>query len=184
MFKTKKLGNQKHNKQGQFSSLDYKTAQRHRRLNTILLLELSLLTTLGIILADLTAQKISSALYPLPEMVKTAHSQGDLTIQEHICNATNGENCSVIYNLCTKESGTWLTSEAPCQQYSVNKNINGTYDYSWLQVNDVHIIGRPASKGKGTITMNCVYDLYCISRWANEQIKAGNGHIWVGWSKI
>ena len=106
------------------------------------------------------------------------------TIQEHICAATNGENCDVIYNLCKKESGTWLTSEPPCQKYSVNKNTNGTFDYSYLQINDVHIIGRPASKGKGTITMDCVYDLYCASRWANEKIKKEQGHIWVAWDKI
>ncbi|MFA7702694.1 MAG: hypothetical protein WCX80_04565 [Patescibacteria group bacterium] len=108
----------------------------------------------------------------------------EMTIKEKICIATNGENCDVIYNLCKKESGTWITNEPPCQKYSVNKNTNGTFDYSYLQINDVHIIGRPASEGKGTITMDCVYDLYCASRWANEKIKAGGGHIWVAWNNI
>ena len=101
------------------------------------------------------------------------------TVREHICAATNGENCDVIYNLCKKESGKFENTKEPCQQYAVNGNKNGTYDYSWLQVNDVHIIGRWASKGKGTITMECVYDLYCVSRWANEKIKAGQGNLWV-----
>lgn len=106
------------------------------------------------------------------------------SVRDIISKATNGENVDVIYNLCTHESGTWMTHEEPCQKYSVNKNKNGTFDYSWLQVNDVHIIGRPQSKGKGTITMECVYDLSCVSKWANEKIKNGGGHIWVAWGSI
>ena len=102
-----------------------------------------------------------------------------------ICKATNGENCQVIYNLCTKESGKFITTdEEKCQKWATGKNTNGTFDFSWLQINDVHIIGRPASKGKGTITMECVYDLPCVAQWANEQIKKGNGHIWSAWDKI
>jgi hypothetical protein len=100
-----------------------------------------------------------------------------------ICKATRGENCDTIYNLCTKESGKFInTDEEKCQRYAVGKNTNGTFDFSWLQINDVHIIGR--SKGKGTITMECVYDLPCVAKWANEQIKKGNGHIWSAWDKI
>lgn len=104
-----------------------------------------------------------------------------------ICKATNGENCDVIYNLCKAESGKWLnTDEEKCVKWSVNvsNNKNGTIDYSWLQINDVHIIGRPASKGKGTITMECVYDLPCVAKWANERIKKGNGNIWTAWDNI
>lgn len=110
-----------------------------------------------------------------------------VTIKEHICAATNGENCDVLYNLCVKESGKWL-KDLPkaerCNQWSVGKNTDGTFDYSWYQINDVHIIGRPASKGTGTITIECAYDLYCSSRWVNEQIKAGRGNIWVAWGSI
>lgn len=107
-----------------------------------------------------------------------------VTIKEHICAATNGENCDVLYNLCVKESGKWVKDGEKCSQYSVGKNTNGTFDYSYYQINDVHIIGRPASQGRGTITMDCVYDLYCSSRWVNEQVKAGRGSIWVAWKNI
>jgi len=116
------------------------------------------------------------AIRTLPEPV--------LSVKEHICTATKGENCQVIYNLCKKESGTFIKGQEPCQQYSVNKNSNLTFDHSWFQINDVHIIGRPASKDKGTIKIDCVYDLYCASRWVNDKINAGYGHIWVAWSKI
>lgn len=105
-----------------------------------------------------------------------AQIEPNLTISEHICQATNGENCDVLYNLCMAESN--------CEKYAINKNTNGTYDYSYFQINDVHIIGKKASKGKGTITMDCVYDLYCVSKWSNEKVKEGKLHIWVASKKI
>lgn len=107
------------------------------------------------------------------------------TPKDIICKATNGENCDVIYNLCKAESGKFITTdEEKCQKWATGKNTNGTFDFSWLQINDVHIIGRPASEGKGTITIECVYDLPCVAQWANEKIKKGQLHIWVGASKI
>ena len=99
--------------------------------------------------------------------------QPELSIKQHICEATNGENCDVIYNLCMAESN--------CERWAVNHNTNGTFDYSYFQINDVHIIGK--SK-KGTITMDCVHDLYCAARWVNEKVKAGQLHIWVAANKI
>ncbi len=95
---------------------------------------------------------------------------------ETICKATNGENCDVIYNLCKAESG--------CKQYAVNFNTNNTYDYSWFQINSVHIIEQKSSKGKGTINFECVYDLSCSAKWVNEKIKQNQLHIWVASSKI
>jgi len=107
-----------------------------------------------------------------------------LTAKERICAATNGENCEIIYELCKRESGQFdLSYEESCQQFAVNKNRNGTFDHSWLQINDLHIIGRPASHGQGTITMACVYDLECVSVWTNKKIKEGDGHIWMTWNK-
>lgn len=129
-----------------------------------------------IVLADLVAQDLASKYYPIPEIPKIEQVEKELTIQEHICKATNGQNCEVLYNLCMAESN--------CEMYAVNKNTNATFDYSWYQINDVHIIGKRASKGQGTISQACVYDLYCASRWANEKIKAGQGNIWVAWHKI
>lgn len=110
------------------------------------------------------------------QTVPVVEKKQPTTNKEYICDATNGENCDVLYNLCMKESG--------CYQYAVNKNTNGTFDYGYFQINSVHIIGNNWSKGKGTITMDCVYDLYCVSRWVNEQVKKGNGSIWVAWKAI
>jgi hypothetical protein len=93
----------------------------------------------------------------------------ELTIKEHICAATNGENCDVIYNLCMKESG--------CRKYAINHNDNGTFDYSYFQINSIHI-------KSGAISYDCAYDLYCSARWVNEKIKAGQLHIWTAAKKI
>ena len=92
---------------------------------------------------------------------------------ETICKATKGENCDVIYNLCKAESG--------CKKYAVNKNKNSSFDYSYFQINSLHIKGIGK---KGNLDMSCVYSLPCISQWVNEQIKAGRGNIWVAWKKI
>lgn len=118
------------------------------------------------------------------EVIPVQPKKEPQTVKEHICDATNGDNCDVLYNLCKAESGKWLQEGEKCNQWSTHLNTDGTYDYSWYQINDRHIIGRPQSKGKGTITMDCVYDLYCSSRWANEQIKNGNGSIWVAWKNL
>lgn len=100
-------------------------------------------------------------------------SRSTQTIKEQICNATEGENCDVIYNLCKAESG--------CNKWAVNKNKNSTYDYSYFQINQIHIKGF---NKKATIDMKCVYSLPCVSKWVNDQIKAGHGNIWVAWKKI
>lgn len=182
-FKRNKIGNQNHKANGQFASSSYIRAKNRKKWFMVFTILFTILSTLVLWLSDLTAQKVANALYPIPKVVE-AQAEHSMTIKEHICVATDGENCDVLYNLCTKESHVFDKTKEPCQQYSTNYNSNGTYDHSWYQINDVHIIGRPASNGQGTITLDCVYDLYCASRWANEQIKKGNGHIWVAWSKI
>ena len=101
---------------------------------------------------------------------------------ETICKATNGENCDVIYHLCQKES-------YGCTKYPrPGKNKNGSSDFSWMQVNEVNILeyNKNATKAqkKDMIGIDCVYDLSCVARWANEQIKKGNGHIWSTWKSI
>ena len=130
--------------------------------------------------------KIQSIISPVEASI--ALPPEPTTPKDIICKATNGQNCDVIYNLCTKESGKFINIDKndteKCQKWATGKNTNGTFDFSWLQINDVHIIGRPASKGKGTISMECVYDLPCVAQWANEQIKKGNGHIWSTWDNI
>jgi len=140
----------------------------------------------GMIAMDTQVIKMATEVFPAYAYTERAKEEKVLTVKEHICNATDGENCDVLYNLCKKESGRYivLPGTEPCQQYSVGHNTNGTKDYSWFQINEVHIIGRSASNGRGTITIECAYDLYCASRWANEQIKSGNGHIWVAWKNI
>ena len=112
-----------------------------------------------------------------PIIVEVSPREPEMTIEEHICNATGGENCDVLYNLMKAENGKLDQNVAPV-------NTNGTTDHSWYQINSVHIIGSPYSKGRGTITMPCVYDLYCVSKWVNNKIKAGEGNIWVAWDRI
>ena len=163
------------------------TKARRRWINTVgysLLSAICAATLVISVAREITVREIAGYIPP----VYAANPKKEIiileepkTVAQEICDATNGENCQVIYNLCKKESGHWLTKQPPCQKWSVNKNKNGTFDYSWLQINDLHIIGR----GKqGTITMDCVYDLACVSQWTNEQIKAGRGHIWVAWDSI
>ena len=116
-------------------------------------------------------------------VVSTAHAQvpvvpkeKDRTLFQQISDATNGENVDVIYNLCKAESN--------CQKYAVNKNTNHTYDYSYFQINSVHIKGNKFAKGRGSITMECLYEISCSAKWVNEKIKQGQLHIWVASKKI
>jgi hypothetical protein len=160
---------------------------RNKKLTNILLAEIAIFIALFLILADHTFGFVASKIYPEPSIptIELKTPEPILSVREHIESATNGQNVDVLYNLCKVESGRFdLSKEEECQQYAVGKNTNGTFDYSWYQINDVHIIGRPASNGQGIITLECVYDLYCASRWVNEQIKKGNLHIWVGAAKI
>jgi hypothetical protein len=165
------------------------TKRPKSKLTKILILEIAIAISMFVWLADLTAETVFEALYPIQPVKalteQSVASEEVISIAEHICLATNGENCDVLYNLCKAESGRFdLSKEEECQQYAVGKNWEGNFDHSWYQINDQHIIGRPDSLGKGTITLDCTYDLYCASRWANAQVKAGNLHIWVGASKI
>lgn len=134
----------------------------------------------AIIILPALASFIYTANY---HVVSTAYAQvpnrpevKEMTLYQQISDATNGENVDVIYNLCKAESG--------CKKYAVNKNTNHTYDYSYFQINSVHIKGNNFAKGKGTITMECVYDIDCSAKWVNSQIKAGNGSIWVAWKNL
>ena len=96
-----------------------------------------------------------------------------LSPREEICKAIDGENCDVLYNLMMRESGG--------NKYAINKNKNGTFDYSWFQINQINIKGM----GKhGVVDMECVYNLTCIAQWTNRQIKAGNGYIWAAWNYL
>jgi len=70
MFKRKKIGNPSHSKQGKFASSDYKITLRRQKLTKIIVVETALLITLTIILADLTAQMVAEAIYPIPEALK------------------------------------------------------------------------------------------------------------------
>lgn len=136
------------------------------KLNKILLVEIGLALALIVVLADLTAKRVANAMYPVIKHVQ-AEIMPDYTIAEHICLATNGENCEVLVNLAKCESG--LQKEA----YHVNTNL--TVDLGLFQWNSVHF---------NKISPNCALDVYCSARAANEEIKKGNGHIWVCWDKI
>lgn len=127
-------------------------------------IELALLITL----IDMTAQFVASKIYPIPEMPKIELPEQEKSIAQHICEATNGENCDILVNLAYCESK--LDKEA------YNVNTNGTIDLGLFQINSVHY-GR-------TITASQALDVYASTRWSNEQIKQGNGHIWVCWDRI
>ena len=116
-----------------------------------------------------TEHYLSNMVSEAKAQVPKAEVKAEQSLLEQICEATNGENCQVIYNLCKAESG--------CKKYAINKNNNGTYDFSWLQINSIHF-------KSGAISYDCAYDLACVSQWANEKIKAGKGSIWTAWSKI
>ncbi|MCK9370382.1 transglycosylase SLT domain-containing protein [Candidatus Dojkabacteria bacterium] len=165
MFTKRKIkGNTSHAKNGEFAKSDYKITLRRKRLSKILILEIAVLTTLFIILADLAAQKVFTAIYPINHV--EASYTPNLSLEEHICEATNGENCEVLVNLAKCESS--LNKEA------VNVNTNGTYDAGLFQINSIH----------KDISLSQKLDVYASARWSNEQIKKGNGHIWVCWKKI
>lgn len=91
------------------------------------------------------------------------------TIAEHICLATNGENCDVLVNLAKCESG--LNKEA------VHVNTNGTVDLGIFQWNSVHY-------SKDDMSATCALDVYCSARRANEEIKKGHLNWWVCADKI
>src|SRR3990167_2867938 len=91
--------------------------------------------------------------------VAQASEVTNLSIRDQICSATNGENCDVIFNLCKAESG--------CQKWAINKNRNSTYDYSYFQINQIHIKGF---NKKATIDMECTYSLPCVSKFVNQKI--------------
>ncbi len=154
-------------KVGRFSNRPHKVDKA----KAFIIFGLGLLIALGICLADLTAQKVAEALYPLPNVPKQVEvvEVPELTIKEHICAATDGENCEVLINLAKCESA--LNPDA----YHVNNNK--TVDLGILQINSVHYT-------KDNMSAVCALDVYCAARWSNEQIKKGNGHIWVCWDKI
>lgn len=165
MFTRRQVGNPKHARDGKFSGSDYKITLRRKRLSKIFILELAVLTALFVWLCDLTAEKVANALYPKINPVE-ANFEPLVAIEEHICLATKGENCEVLVNLAKCESS--LNKEA------INVNTNGTYDAGLFQINSVH----------KDISLSDKLDVYASARWTNEQIKKGNGHIWVCWNKI
>jgi hypothetical protein len=140
--------------------------KRINGIKKILLVEYALFIALSICLADLTAQFVANKVYPTPEIPAVIRPEKDKTIAEHICLATNGENCDVLINLARCESS--LNKEA----YHVN--TNGTVDLGLFQINSIHKDITPSEK----------LDVYASARWSNEQIKAGHGSIWVCWDKI
>ena len=171
MFKKTKIkGNTSRSKNGEFATSDYKITKRRKRLGIVLIVELSILIALGICLADLTAQRVSEALYPIPVVeALEVNFEPSMTIAEHICAATDGQNCDVLVNLAKCESS--LNPDA----YHINNNK--TVDLGLFQINSVHY-------KKDNMSAVCALDVYCSARWSNEQIKNGNLHIWVCADKI
>jgi len=95
-------------------------------------------------------------------------TQEPISIAEHICLATDGENCDVLVNLARCESS--LNPDA------WHVNTNKSVDLGLFQWNSVHF--------KTKMTPACALDVYCSARATNEEIKNGNGKIWVCWKNI
>jgi len=89
-----------------------------------------------------------------------------LSLEEHICKASNGQYCELLVNLAKCEST--LNPDA------LHVNTNGTVDIGIFQINSVHQDISNAEK----------FDVYAATRWAVEKIKAGELHIWVCSLKI
>jgi len=144
-------------------------AKRSNKWRTFFIIAITIALVEIVILSDLVAGKVSNALYPVisPVEAKISLTKAiEPTIEEHICLATNGENCDVLVNLAMCES-------------SMNKdawhiNTNNTLDVGLFQINSVH----------KDISILEKFDVYASARWANEKIKQGKGRIWVCWNKI
>lgn len=92
----------------------------------------------------------------------------ELTLKQHICEASNGEYCELLVNLAKCESS--LNPDA------IHVNTNGTVDMGLYQWNSIHFTGK--------ITPSCALDVYCSTRAAVKYIKEGHGSAWVCWNKI
>lgn len=134
-----------------------------KRIDKTLYILIPIMLAGGICLADITMDYVAKKIYPITEVPKIELREEEKTIAEHICLATNGENCEVLVNLARCESS--LNPQA----YHVNNNK--TVDLGLFQWNSVHYSHR--------ITPSCALDVYCSARAANEEIKKGNLHIWV-----
>ena len=148
MFKTKKLP----------------LTKREKMTNCIIIM-IAILSVMVVWLADLTFEFVASKIYPITE-IEVIEVESKKSIAEHICLATNGENCDILVNLAMCESS--LNPNA------VGWNTNRTIDLGLFQINSVH----------KDITAVEKLDVYASARWANNKIKAGKLHIWVCADKI
>lgn len=139
------------------------------KLSKILIVEIGLALALILILSDLTAEKVANALYPVITPVQAEIAQVEAvepTIEEHICLATNGENCDVLVNLARCESS--------LNKWAVGVNSD-SIDRGVFQIN---------SKWHPEVSPDVAFDVYASARWTNEMINNGQGHQWTCWSKI
>lgn len=87
-----RIGNTAHDQKGKFAASDYKITLRRKRLNTILVLEIATAFTLIIWLADLTAEKVSGAIYPIENALEVNSEPQILTKQAIIDEITSQAN--------------------------------------------------------------------------------------------
>lgn len=142
---------------------------KNKKLTNILLAEIAIFFAIFFLLADHAFGFVAEKIYPeppMPTIEPKTPPEPILSLSEHICIATNGENCDVLVNLAKCESS--------MRKDAIHVNTNGTYDAGLFQINSVH----------KDISLEHKLDVYASSRWANEQIKKGNGHWWVCWNKI
>ena len=124
---------------------------------------------MGIAFTGLTttlAAQNSSVVHLKPIIVEVEPKPLELTIQEHICNATNGENCEILINLAKCESS--------LNKWAVGVN-EGSIDRGLFQIN---------SYWHSEVSPDVAFDVYASARWTNDMIKRGQGHQWTCWTKI
>lgn len=142
---------------------------RKRKLDFVLYALVGVLCGMLLILADLTAEKVANALYPIPEIPKQEKKMPVPSIYEQISAITGGENVDVLYNLAKCESGLKIYA------IGINHDKANSYDRGFYQIN---------SYWHSEVPDHCAFDLKCATMWTNNMIKEGKLSEWVCSSKI
>ena len=90
----------------------------------------------------------------------------EMTIEQKICNSSQGEYCELLIKLAKCESS--LNPDA------IHVNKNGSADLGIMQINTIH----------KDISNSDKFNVEKAVKWTLEKIKKGDGNIWVCWNKI
>ena len=144
-----------------------KLTKRRKRFWKIKVVLASLLLTGSIVyISNLWDRSIQDRVDETVAILTAPVEELELSIWEQISTITGGHNVNVLYNLAKCESG--------LKEDAVGTNTNMTSDLGFYQINTVH----------KDISNACKMDLECSTRWTNNKINEGYGHIWVCWNRI